>query len=163
MLHRYESDVTLGPRLATGVRRAVYGTAAVSWGPERVVAVPLGDGLATPLFEGSEIPRNLPPVLNLVLGPSWPACPVDTTLLSLPDGFDNRARRPASPSSTVGTMRGASPGETPSGRPSEPRPTGVPSVRPRLKLAATDTGGLLNTEGLYSRSSSPNCFYRLAV
>jgi hypothetical protein len=71
-----------------------YGLASDSWGPETRVAaaVPLGDSLVTHLFEGSEIPRDLPRVLDRILNPPGAGCTTDAELSTLPDGFDERAR-----------------------------------------------------------------------
>jgi hypothetical protein len=71
-----------------------YGFASNSWGPEvRVAAaVPLGEKLATHRFEGSDVPRDLPEILERVRNPPATGCTVDGELSSLPDGFDERAR-----------------------------------------------------------------------
>jgi len=71
-----------------------YGFASDSWGPETRVAaaVPFGDSLATHLFEGSEIPRDLPQVIDRILNPPRFGCTVDAELSTLPEEFDERAR-----------------------------------------------------------------------
>lgn len=71
-----------------------YGFASDSWGPETRVAaaVPLGDSLVTHLFEGSELPRELPQVTDRILNPPRFDCTVDADLPTLPDGFDDRTR-----------------------------------------------------------------------
>ncbi|WP_139136142.1 hypothetical protein [Haladaptatus sp. W1] len=71
-----------------------YGFASDSWGPETRVAaaVPLGDSLVTHLFEGHEIPRGLPQVLDRILNPPRVGCTVNADLPTIPDGFDERAR-----------------------------------------------------------------------
>jgi hypothetical protein len=55
-------------------------------------AVPYGDRLTTHRFEGRDLPRDLPQVVDEILNTPRFVCTVDTDLPSLPDEFDKRAR-----------------------------------------------------------------------
>ncbi|MFA9516875.1 hypothetical protein ACERIT_06615 [Halopenitus sp. H-Gu1] len=70
-----------------------YGFASDSWGPETrlAAAVPYGNSLVTHLFEGSELPQELPKAIDGILNPPRFSCTVDADLPTPPNGFDDRA------------------------------------------------------------------------